>query len=85
VRFLHLALVAPEPCEAHGGAEFSGLSFLLAGDGGRALEVRFCFSHILFWPPESDFAGYGPSNARAMARRAPNLALASARPVVFGF
>jgi hypothetical protein len=31
----HLALVAPETCEAHGGAEFPGLGLLLAGDRAR--------------------------------------------------
>jgi hypothetical protein len=39
-RLLHLALVAPEACEAHGGAEFLGFGLLLAGDGERALETR---------------------------------------------
>ena len=31
-RLLRLALVAPEAGEANGGAEFSGLGLLLAGD-----------------------------------------------------
>jgi hypothetical protein len=29
---LHLALIAPEVCEAHGGAEFPWFGLLLAGD-----------------------------------------------------
>ena len=32
-RLLHLALVAPEACEAHGGAEFPGFGLLLPCDG----------------------------------------------------
>jgi hypothetical protein len=31
-RLLHLALVAPEASEAHGGAEFPGFGLLLTGD-----------------------------------------------------
>src|SRR5262249_33969922 len=31
-RLLHLALGTPEPCEAHGGAEFPGFSLLLTSD-----------------------------------------------------
>ena len=46
-RLLHLALVAPEACEAHCGAEFPGLCLLLAGDRECALEVRFRFRRIL--------------------------------------
>ena len=42
-RLLHLALVAPETREAHGGAEFLGLGLLLTGDRERTLEVSFCF------------------------------------------
>src|SRR6516164_9754283 len=42
-RFLHLALVAPEACEAQGSAEFPGLCLLLTGDRERTLEVSFCF------------------------------------------
>ena len=38
-RLLHLALVAPEACEAHGGAEFPGFCLLLARDRERALEI----------------------------------------------
>jgi hypothetical protein len=40
---LHLALVAPEACEAHGGAEFPGFRLLLAGDRESALEIGFRF------------------------------------------
>ena len=45
-RLLHLALVAPEAREAHGGAEFPGFGLLLAGDRERALEIRFRFRRI---------------------------------------
>jgi hypothetical protein len=34
-RLLHLALVAPEACKAHGGAEFPGFGLLLARNGER--------------------------------------------------
>ena len=36
-RFAHLAVVAPEACEAHGGAEFKGSGLLLAGDSEGAI------------------------------------------------
>jgi hypothetical protein len=42
----HLALVAPEACEAHGGAEFPGLGLLLTGES--ALEIRVPFAVLLF-------------------------------------
>ena len=42
-RLLHLALVAPETREAHGGAEFPGLGLLLARNRQSALEIGFCF------------------------------------------
>ena len=45
-RLLHLALVAPETREAHGGAEFPGLCLLLAGDGESALELGLCLRVI---------------------------------------
>src|SRR5262249_3865159 len=41
--FSHLALVTPEACEAHGGAEFPGFGLLLACNGERTLEVRLRF------------------------------------------
>src|SRR5262249_51532006 len=37
-RLLHLALVAPEACEAHGGTQFPGFGLLLARDSERASE-----------------------------------------------
>ena len=37
-RLLQLTLVAPEPREAHGGAEFPGFCLLLVGDSERAFE-----------------------------------------------
>ena len=45
-RFAYLALVAPEACETHGGAEFPGFCLLLAGNGEGALEVHFRFRRI---------------------------------------
>ena len=56
-RLLHLALVAPEACEAHGGAEFPGFGLLLAGDYKRALEVRFRFRAMVLRTHQRDFAG----------------------------
>src|SRR5262249_36126530 len=40
-RFPHLALVAPEACEAHGGAEFPGFGLLVASDGEGAPSPKF--------------------------------------------
>jgi hypothetical protein len=54
---LHLALVAPEPCEAHGGAEFPGFGLLLAGDREGALEICFRFRAIILRTHQPDFAG----------------------------
>ena len=45
-RLLHLALVAPEACEAHGGAEFPGFGLLLASNCERVLEIGFRFRRI---------------------------------------
>ena len=56
-RLLHLALVAPETCEAHGGAQFPGFGFLLAGDRERALEIRFSFRGVRLQRLEHDFTG----------------------------
>ena len=42
-RLLYFALVAPEACEAHGGAEFPGFRLLLTCNGECALEIRFRF------------------------------------------
>ena len=47
-RLLHLPLVAPEACEAHGGPEFPGFGLLLACYSKGALEVRFRFRSIRF-------------------------------------
>jgi hypothetical protein len=38
-RLLHLALRAPEACEAHGSAEFPGFSLLLTSDRECMLEI----------------------------------------------
>jgi hypothetical protein len=43
VSLLRLALIAPEACEAHGGAEFPGFCLLSASGGECALEVCFGF------------------------------------------
>jgi hypothetical protein len=40
---LRPSLVAPEPREAHGGAEFPGFCLLLARDRDRPLEILFRF------------------------------------------
>ena len=48
-RLLHLALVAPEAREAHGGAEFPGFGLLLACDCKRTLEIAFRFCRIRLW------------------------------------
>ena len=41
-RLLHLALIAPESGEAHGGAEFPGFCLLPARDYPSAPELGFC-------------------------------------------
>ena len=56
-RLLHLALVAPEAGEAHGGAEFPGFGLLLACDCECALEIGFCFRGIRLRRNQRDFAG----------------------------
>ena len=45
-RLLHLALVTPEACEAHGGAEFPGFCLLLTGDSEGVLEIRLGFRYF---------------------------------------
>jgi hypothetical protein len=55
-RLPHLALIAPEACEAHGGAEFPGFGLLLAGDSESALEASLRFSKIAPWRSKRDFA-----------------------------
>ena len=54
---LHLALVAPEAREAHGGAEFQGFGLLLAGDGESALEIGFCLRCIRLGRLQRDLPG----------------------------
>src|SRR5262249_53283864 len=54
-RLLHLALVAPEPCEAHGGAEFPRLGLLLASDRERTFKVRLRFGSIPLRQLERNF------------------------------
>src|SRR5271166_5270041 len=39
------ALVAPEPNQAHGGAQFQGLGALKTGDFESVREFRFAFAH----------------------------------------
>src|SRR5262249_15562123 len=55
-RLLRLALVAPEPGEAHGGAEFPGFGLLLTGDCEGALEVSLSFGCIRIRREQCDFA-----------------------------
>jgi hypothetical protein len=55
-RLAYLALVAPEACEAHGGAEFPRFGLLLAGDCEGALEVRFRFHVIVLRRHQRDLA-----------------------------
>ena len=55
---LRLALVAPEPREAHGGAEFPGLGLLLAGDYECAFKILLRLSTVSFWSKQCDFASY---------------------------
>ena len=45
---LHLALVAPEAREAHGGAEFPGFGLLLTSNGEGELEIVFSRQRIGF-------------------------------------
>ena len=46
-RLLHLALVAPEPRDAHCGAEFPGLGLLVTRDCESALEIDLRFRSVL--------------------------------------
>ena len=59
-RFAHLALVAPEACEAHGGAEFPGFGLLLTGDCDCTVEIRFDFRRIRFGRHQCDFTDDTP-------------------------
>ena len=54
---LLLALVAPEACEAHGGAEFPGLCLLLTSDCECAVKIPFSFRRIGLRRFERDFPG----------------------------
>jgi hypothetical protein len=56
MRLLHLALVAPEAREAHGGAEFPGFCLLLTSDSERTLEIRFGPGGKVIGRLESNFA-----------------------------
>jgi hypothetical protein len=55
---LHLALVAPEACEAHGGAELPGFGLLLARDLQCTLEIRLRLYHIRLWRLPRDFTSH---------------------------
>jgi hypothetical protein len=57
-RLLHLALRAPEACEAHGGAEFPGFGLLLTSDCESALEMGFRVRSTRHWFHERDFASH---------------------------
>jgi hypothetical protein len=45
---LSLALITPQPSQAHRRAQFPRLCLLRAGDGERALEAGFGFCRIRF-------------------------------------
>ena len=50
---LRFALVAPEAREAHGGAEFARLCWLLTRDGEGVLEMLFSLPHIRLRPQKA--------------------------------
>jgi hypothetical protein len=54
-RVLHLALRAPEACEAYGGAEFPGFGLLVAGDRQCALETCLCSRYVRLRRPQRVF------------------------------
>jgi hypothetical protein len=56
VSLLPLALVAPEPRHARGGAQFPGLCLLLARNRERTIEICLRFRHIVLRRLERDFA-----------------------------
>jgi hypothetical protein len=55
---LHLALVAPELREAHGGAKFKEFGLLLTSDRERVLEVRFRLRCIRLGRQQREFSGH---------------------------
>ena len=57
-RLLRLALVAPEPREAHRGAEFPGFGLLLTRNSERALEIASAFAASGSERFKRDFPGY---------------------------
>ena len=50
-----LALITPEPCEAHRRAQFEGLCLLLARNRKRTFEMRFRFRSIRLAPTAARF------------------------------
>src|SRR5215831_18317564 len=52
------ALVAPESCHAHRGAQFPGLCLLLTCDRARTLEICLCFCRIRLRRIERDLPGH---------------------------
>src|ERR1700722_8448141 len=56
-RLLHLALIAPEACEAHSGAKFPRFCMLLACDGERMLKIALRLRAIGNWQSAGNFTG----------------------------
>src|SRR5437899_2809674 len=56
VSFLPPALIAPEPCHTHRGAEFPGFRLLLTRHRQRAFEIALRFGGIWLRRLESDFS-----------------------------
>ena len=53
-----LPLIAPEPCDAHRGAQFPGLRLLRSRDRKSALEISSGFSRIRRQRLKRDLTGY---------------------------
>src|ERR1700748_163408 len=57
-RLLRLALVAPEACEARGGAKLPRFGLLLTGDRKSTIKIFLRFSRIWLRRLKRDFASY---------------------------
>ena len=58
-RLLHFTLVAPEACEAHGGAELlPGFGLLLVCDRERTVEIALCLCSV---GAPGDFSAISPA------------------------
>ena len=51
-----LALLLPQPAQAHGGAQLPGFGLLAAGDGQGLLEAGFSLGRIRDCLPQQEFA-----------------------------